>query len=115
VIFFGRPPFLPLARDAAAFASDFTFPPNRPRATAAGCFLRGDMLRVPACDVLGGERRNALHGQSGDLGGEALEGGDVASGESGLPAGQEFAADAVGVHTPIKANRLGIVNRENHQ
>jgi hypothetical protein len=35
----GRPPFLPLARDAAAFVSDVTLPPFRPSATAAG-FLR---------------------------------------------------------------------------
>ena len=37
---FGRPPFAPLARAAAALASDFTLPPRRPKATAAG-FLRG--------------------------------------------------------------------------
>ncbi len=38
--FFGRPPFDPLARAASAFAALVTFPPLRPRATAAG-FLRG--------------------------------------------------------------------------
>jgi hypothetical protein len=36
----GRPPLAPLARAAAAFASDVALPPRRPSATAAG-FLRG--------------------------------------------------------------------------
>lgn len=37
---FGRPPFWPFARAAAALASDVALPPLRPSATAAG-FLRG--------------------------------------------------------------------------
>lgn len=37
-LFFGRPPFAPLARAASALASDRTLPPLRPNATAAGFF-----------------------------------------------------------------------------
>lgn len=36
----GRPPFAPLRLAARALAADFTLPPRRPRATAAGS-LRG--------------------------------------------------------------------------
>ena len=112
--FFGLPPLAPLARAAAALASDLTLPPLRPSETAAG-FLRG-MRFIPAFDVLGGERRHALEGQGGEFGGEALEGGEVASGEGGLTLVHEVAAGlSCGVHAQILHNDRTYVNRENTQ
>lgn len=101
--FFGLPPFAPLARAAAVLASDVTLPPFRPSATAAG-FLRGMALRV-AVDVPLRQGLHARHRQRGDLGGQVLEGGDVASSQSGIAAGHQFASR--GVHVRDITEPLG--------
>lgn len=65
--FFGRPPFLPLSRAAAVFASDFALPPLRPSATAAG-FLRGVTTarqHVQGFHAVHGDRVVAVRGQHG--------------------------------------------------
>lgn len=105
-VFFGRPPFAPLARAARVLASDVRRPPFRPSATAAG-FLRAVFAGMVAGNVLCGQRPHALQGQLADLGGERLIAGDVASGECGISFGHKRAA--VDVHASIKAKRLGFV------
>jgi hypothetical protein len=63
---FGRPPFMPLSRAAAALASLvrplLALPPLRPSATAAG-FLRGTGIVLVALDRKFGETlRDLVHG-----------------------------------------------------
>jgi hypothetical protein len=101
--FFGLPPFAPLARAAAVFAADVALPPFRPSETAAG-FLRGMAFRV-AVDVPLGQGLHASHRQGGDLGGQGLERGDVASRQCGIAAGHQVASR--GVHVQDNTEPLG--------
>jgi hypothetical protein len=101
--FFGRPPFAPLARAAADLASDVALPPFRPSETAAG-FLRGMALRV-AVDVALRQGLHASHRQGGNLAGQGLERGDVASSQRGVAACHQVAFR--GVHVQDITEPLG--------
>lgn len=106
--FFGRPPLAPLARAAAALASDFTFPPRRPSETAAG-FLRGNAL---AADGLG-----AVRVGEHDLAVDEVAGGAAAVGvPNGFGGGEERLAGGFGgVHVQSMRPSAWVVNREESQ
>lgn len=103
--FGGLPPRLPLRRAALALASEVTYPPLRPKATAAG-FLRGTVGRV-AGDVLRSQLRDAFQRQIGNLAGQSVEGGEVPRFQGGIALGHQVAACLI--HTMIIPNRLGSV------
>lgn len=127
---FGRPPFVPLSRAAATFASEVDLPPTRPplrpSATAAG-FLRGigDALhtierRQPsACRLKALHKEAGLVERSGDvLVAAVLQGEGRASWNRPEPldgmghwrrAIEEVATGRSVRHTPIIPNRFGFV------
>jgi hypothetical protein len=107
VTFLGAPPFLPFSRAAAALASERTLPPLRPRETAAG-FLRGTALLSGdvAVDVLLRQGGHSSQRKGGNLRGQGLEQGDVASFQGGVAAGHHVAA--VGVHERDITEPLGL-------
>ena len=120
----GRPPLAPLARAAAAFASDRTLPPRRPNETAAG-FLRaiGD-----PCDAIVARSRRHVgavpRAGSGDMDIAALlhrEGRPAGNRPQalhrvcdGVSAGHEMTAGGGErrLHGSIKPYRLGFVEGE---
>lgn len=109
--FGGRPPFAPLARAAAAFASLvrplLACPPLRPNATAAGS-LRGTALSAHVgVNVFLRQRLHAFHRQVRNFAREALKFCVVLRGECGVAAGHQVAA--CGVHGEIIPKALWVV------
>lgn len=97
----GRPPFAPLARAAAALASDLTLPPLRPNKTAAG-FLRGiasDRQRTGAQGLANGIRRHfGVPASTGVAGARRHDGGgDAEAFGSGFRRAPRAEREAVGV------------------
>ena len=105
----GRPPFAPLRRAAIVLASDRALPPLRPMATAAG-FLRGTACSSHVTvDIALRQGWHALHRKFGNLFGEGLKAGDVASGKGGIPFSHQRATLFVVSHRLIIAKRFGFV------
>lgn len=104
----GLPPRLPLARAASALASDVTFPPLRPRATAAG-FLRGTRgIQISQGDTAKGTRMGVGGSFSHltDFGRFGRVQGQANRADGGL--GEQDHGGGVR-HEAIKPNRLGSV------
>jgi hypothetical protein len=101
--FGGRPPRLPLIRAASALASEVTFPPLRPSATAAG-FLRCKTLASAGPCAVGIREDDAT---VFDCGGRA----STVLGDDALGCGDEllFGGRCACVHALNIPNRLGYV------